>query len=41
MERTFGKNISNLIAHIFGKKGADVVELNLKALHAGYEQAKK
>ena len=29
------------ISHIFGAKGADVVESNLKALHAGYDQAKK
>ena len=33
--------VEEAISHIFGKKGADVVELNLKALHAGYEQAKK
>ncbi len=29
------------ISHVFGSKGADIVESNLKALHAGYEQAKK
>ena len=33
--------VEEAISHIFGKKGADVVELNLKALQAGYEQAKK
>ncbi len=33
--------VEEAISHIFSKKGAEVVDLNLKALHAGYEQAKK
>ncbi|MBP5796865.1 MAG: indolepyruvate oxidoreductase subunit beta [Bacteroidales bacterium] len=35
------KKVEDAIMHIFGNKGADVVEVNMKALHAGYEQAKK
>ena len=33
--------VEEAINHIFGNKGAEVVEQNMKALHAGYEQAKK
>lgn len=33
--------VEEAITHIFGNKGAEVVEVNMKALHAGYEQAKK
>ncbi len=33
--------IEDAISNIFGSKGAEVVETNLKALHAGYSQAKK
>lgn len=33
--------VEEAINHIFGNKGAEVVEVNMKALHAGYEQAKK
>jgi len=33
--------VEEAIIHIFGSKGAEVVEQNMKALHAGYEQAKK
>lgn len=33
--------VEEAIAHIFGNKGAEVVETNMQALHAGYEQAKK
>ncbi|MCR5013142.1 MAG: indolepyruvate oxidoreductase subunit beta [Bacteroidales bacterium] len=33
--------VEEAISHIFGNKGADVVELNLAALHAGFEQATK
>lgn len=29
------------ILHVFGAKGENVVESNLKALHAGYDQVKK
>ena len=32
--------VEEAIAHIFGNKGAEVVEVNMQALHAGYEQAK-
>ena len=33
--------IEEAINHIFGNKGAEVVEQNLNALHAGYEQSTK
>ena len=33
------EKVEEAIAHIFGKKGQDVVELNIKAVRAGYEQA--
>jgi indolepyruvate ferredoxin oxidoreductase beta subunit len=33
--------VEEAINHIFGNKGAEVVEVNMKALHAGYEQATK
>ena len=33
--------VEEAIAHIFGNKGEDVVNQNLKAVRAGYEQAKK
>ena len=33
--------VEEAINHIFGNKGAEVVEVNMQALHAGYEQAKK
>ena len=35
------EKVEEAINHIFGNKGAEVVEQNMKALHAGYEQAKK
>ena len=35
------KKVEEAIMHIFGSKGAEVVEVNMQALHAGYEQAKK
>jgi indolepyruvate ferredoxin oxidoreductase beta subunit len=35
------KKVEEAILHIFGSKGAEVVEVNMQALHAGYEQAKK
>ena len=33
--------VEEAINHIFGNKGAEVVDQNMKALHAGYEQGKK
>ena len=33
--------VEEAINHIFGNKGAEVVDVNMKALHAGYEQAKR
>ena len=33
--------IEEAIAHIFGKKGQEVVDLNIQAVRAGYEQATK
>ena len=33
--------VEEAINHIFGNKGAEVVDVNMKALHAGYEQATK
>ena len=33
------EKVEEAIAHIFGKKGQDVVDLNIKAVRAGYEQA--
>ena len=33
--------VEEAIAHIFGKKGQDVVDLNIKAVRAGYEEATK
>ena len=33
------EKVEEAIAHIFGKKGQDVVELNIKAVKAGYEVA--
>ena len=35
------KKVEEAIMHIFGNKGAEVVEVNMQALHAGYEQATK
>ena len=35
------EKVEEAIAHIFGKKGQDVVDLNIKAVRAGYEVAKK
>jgi indolepyruvate ferredoxin oxidoreductase beta subunit len=35
------KAIEQAIEAIFGRKGADVVELNIKALHAGIAEAQK
>ena len=35
------KKVEEAIMHIFGNKGAEVVEQNMQALHAGYEQATK
>ncbi|MCF0201380.1 MAG: hypothetical protein HUK16_08500, partial [Bacteroidales bacterium] len=31
--------VEEAIAHIFGKKGQDVVDLNVQAVRAGYAQA--
>ena len=33
--------VEEAITHIFGKKGQDVVDLNIKAVRAGYEAATK
>ena len=33
------EKVEEAIAHIFGKKGQDVVDLNIKAVRAGYEKA--
>ena len=33
--------VEEAIAHIFGKKGQDVVDLNIKAVRAGYAEATK
>ena len=33
--------VEEAIAHIFGKKGQEVVDLNVQAVRAGYEQATK
>ena len=35
------EKLEEAINHIFGNKGAEVVEQNMRALHAGYEQATK
>ena len=35
------KNVEEAIMPFFGSKGAEVVEVNMQALHAGYEQATK
>jgi indolepyruvate ferredoxin oxidoreductase beta subunit len=35
------EKVEEAIAHIFGKKGQDVVDLNIQAVHSGYEQATK
>ena len=33
------EKVEEAIAHIFGKKGQEVVDLNIQAVRAGYEQA--
>ena len=33
------EKVEEAIAHIFGKKGQEVVDLNVQAVRAGYEQA--
>ena len=35
------EKVEEAIAHIFGKKGQEVVDLNIQAVRAGYEQATK
>ncbi|MHD0397849.1 2-oxoacid:acceptor oxidoreductase subunit alpha [Staphylococcus simulans] len=35
------KSFESLIAHTFGKKGESIVEMNVQALHAGYEAMKE
>ena len=35
------EKVEEAIAHIFGKKGQDVVDLNIQAVRAGYEEAAK
>ena len=35
------EKVEEAIAHIFGKKGQDVVDLNIKAVRAGYAEATK
>ena len=35
------EKVEEAIAHIFGKKGQDVVELNIKAVRAGFAEATK
>ena len=35
------EKVEESIAHIFGKKGQDVVDLNIKAVRAGYDVARR
>ena len=35
------EKVEEAIAHIFGKKGQEVVDLNIQAVRAGYAQATK